>query len=84
MDVKTGQIKELSPEQIADAIGREQLVTADIQEDDTASLREMKSRWIRLDWKPNPACKKCHGRGWTGYNVTLKEYVPCVCVKKRP
>lgn len=41
-------------------------------------------RWVQLDKRPNPGCKHCHGRGHTGFNKTIQEYVPCKCVKARP
>lgn len=39
--------------------------------------------WEALDKAPNPNCKRCHGRGHLGYNVTYKKYVPCKCTKIR-
>lgn len=36
-------------------------------------------------WSPNPKCKKCYGRGWTGKYLfqELKIHMVCKCVKKQ-
>lgn len=39
--------------------------------------------WIELDAKPDKNCKICHGRGHNGYNITLKQYVPCICTSRK-
>ena len=45
---------------------------------------QMDGRWVELGRRPNPGCKRCHGRGHLGRDVTTNEYVPCKCVKARP
>lgn len=37
---------------------------------------------IRLVELPKDKCKKCYGRGYTGYDNNLKIFVLCNCVKK--
>lgn len=32
---------------------------------------------------PKPSCKKCHGRGVEGKNLTFKTFEICSCVKSR-
>jgi len=39
-------------------------------------------KWIELERRPNPKCKRCYGRGHTGYDTVLKRYLLCRCVKK--
>ena len=41
-------------------------------------------RWVELGKRPNPGCKKCHGRGWVGREITSNRVIICKCVKKRP
>ena len=50
------------------------------------ALREAQKtgNWVELGQRPNPGCKRCRGRGWTGRDVTTGEYIPCKCVKARP
>ena len=40
--------------------------------------------WLKLGKRPNPGCSRCHGRGYTGRNVTTGKYILCRCVKTRP
>jgi len=34
---------------------------------------------IRLRCKPDPSCKKCHGRGTIGKNTKTGLFIPCTC-----
>jgi hypothetical protein len=36
---------------------------------------------IRLTALPKDKCKKCYGRGYTGYDNNLQIFVMCNCVK---
>ena len=38
--------------------------------------------WETTGKRPVDGCKACHGRGHVGYNLVMKRYVPCKCVKK--
>jgi hypothetical protein len=29
---------------------------------------------------PNKSCKKCYGRGYTGFNISTQAWVPCTCL----
>jgi len=40
--------------------------------------------WVKLHKRPNPGCKRCHGRGYTGIDTVTKKYVLCRCVERRP
>jgi hypothetical protein len=33
-----------------------------------------------LNKPPNPKCKKCFGKGWTGRYMDTGEVVPCNCI----
>ncbi len=35
-----------------------------------------------LENEPNPNCKRCHGVGHTGKNLTTGKYVVCKCTYK--
>lgn len=37
---------------------------------------------IRLTSQPKDKCKKCYGRGYTGYDNNLQAFVICDCVRK--
>jgi len=37
---------------------------------------------VALKGMPKKSCKKCHGRGHTGFDIIKQEYVICSCVKK--
>ena len=50
---------------------------------DEEALEAMKDGWIKLDKRPNPGCRHCHGRGHLGKNLSTNTYIPCRCVKKR-
>lgn len=61
----------------------------------TGEIREFKNEtelekaqrtgeWVELGKRPNPGCKKCHGRGHRGKDIVTNRYVPCKCVKARP
>lgn len=39
--------------------------------------------WLELGRRPNPGCRHCNGKGYTGVNDEGK-YVLCRCVKPRP
>jgi hypothetical protein len=38
-------------------------------------------QWIALEKLPEPNCKHCYGRGYSGYNTTERKYLPCRCTK---
>lgn len=40
--------------------------------------------WVRLERRPNPGCKHCHGQGHRGKDIVTDRYILCSCVKKRP
>ncbi len=59
--------------------------TGEIKEADKITLEEIVSdKWKELGMRPNPGCKKCHGRGYIGRNVLTNKIIMCQCVKKRP
>lgn len=37
--------------------------------------------WSHTAYRPNKKCKQCHGTGNLGYNIALRKYVACNCVK---
>lgn len=37
--------------------------------------------FVRLLNQPDPNCKRCFGRGHTGFNVTTARFEPCKCTK---
>ncbi len=41
-------------------------------------------KWATIERRPNPGCKRCHGRGWIGKDVNTGKVIKCRCVKKRP
>jgi len=41
-------------------------------------------KWVELGKRPNPGCKRCHGRGYTGRDTVTNTVILCRCVKKRP
>lgn len=61
--------------------------TGEIKEfksDDELQKAMKTGHWVELERRPNPGCKRCHGRGHIGFNKPISEYVICKCVKKRP
>lgn len=30
--------------------------------------------------EPKENCKKCHGRGWIGFNMATQKPIPCSCI----
>lgn len=59
--------------------------TGEIKDVDKLTEKErLSGKWVELERRPNPGCKRCHGRGHLGRDVTTDQYVLCRCVKKRP
>lgn len=59
--------------------------TGEIKAIDELSDEELlRGRWEELGKRPNPGCKRCHGRGWIGRDVVTGNVIQCKCVKKRP
>lgn len=59
--------------------------TGEIKETNELTPAEIASgRWKKLGKRPNPGCKRCHGRGYIGVDVVTKTVIECRCVKKRP
>lgn len=44
----------------------------------------LSGKWVELGQRPNPGCRRCHGRGYTGRNLTTGNVIQCRCVKERP
>lgn len=58
--------------------------TGEIREFDSASELQKAlatGHWEQIDKLPDPKCKKCYGRGYTGYDTVRKRYNICRCVK---
>jgi len=59
--------------------------TGEIKEVAELTPEEVASKmWKEIGHRPNPGCKRCHGRGYIGRNITTNTVVICRCVKKRP
>lgn len=59
--------------------------TGEIKPKDKLTRQEIKSGlWVGMDKRPNPGCKHCHGRGYTGLDIAKNKLIICKCVKKRP
>ncbi len=41
-------------------------------------------RWVELGKRPNPGCRRCYGRGYTGRDLVTGNMIICRCVKPRP
>jgi hypothetical protein len=50
-----------------------------------AELEDATQRFgfIPLRMLPKPNCNVCHGRGYSGYDVLNKKYIPCRCTFRR-
>jgi hypothetical protein len=59
------------------------MVTGDIYEIEADELKNMDKYQIPLIRRPSPSCRKCYGRMYSDYNITLKLYTPCrKCVNR--
>jgi hypothetical protein len=66
LNPETGTIREYDPEELIQAKHRRQ----------QRGLRPL----IELEQLPDPDCKKCFGKGWTGRDVDTNDVIPCKCV----
>jgi hypothetical protein len=66
MDPKTGEIREYDPQEL-------------MQIKHNRKKRGLKPL-IELEKLPDPKCKKCYGKGWTGRDKDTGDVVPCRCV----
>jgi len=47
-------------------------------------MKAMKARkLVALKGMPKKSCKKCHGRGYVGFDIVKREYIVCSCVRKK-
>ncbi len=59
--------------------------TGEVKEIGELTPEEIASgKWKELGKRPNPGCKRCHGRGYIGRDVVSGNVIECRCVKKRP
>ena len=59
------------------------LITGDMYEIEADEYKNMDKYQVPLVKYPSQSCKKCHGRMYSGRNLTLNIYVPCSrCMNK--
>jgi len=59
--------------------------TEEIKESSKLTPVEIASgRWKELGKRPNPGCRRCHGRGYIGFDMITHKVIECICVKRRP
>ena len=77
MDRETGAIREFSEAEIEKMVGSLPANAADL-------LKAMDEHgFIPVAGFSDSDCKKCHGLGHLGRNLTTHHYVPCTCVQKK-
>jgi hypothetical protein len=96
MDTNTGEIKVFTPEQVAAEIAKAKGLQLPIKPDESGAIKRDPNEqrmstdeimgkffptFVPLKRLPKKNCKRCHGLGNLGKNLTTGKYVPCSCTQ---
>ena len=77
MNTQTGEILDLTPEQVAG-------LTSDIvspYDEEPQFTVSSDPIYVQLARRPKYSCRKCYGRGHVGRCLRTQQYIPCGCVR---